>query len=84
VGVEDKPSRARRTIHILAVLLVAVVLPVLLMWALVGEFGAMAMFMGILLGGVGAKIGGTRRMLVLAPLMGLAAGLGATNRYPKR
>ena len=76
-----KPSRARRIIHILGALLVAVVLPALLMWALVGEFGAAAMFMGIILGGVGAKLGGTRRMLFLAPATGLAAGLGAFTAY---
>ena len=76
-----KPSRARRTVHILVALLVAFVLPTLLMWALVGEFAASAMFIGIVLGGVGAKLGGTRRMLVLAPLMGLAAGLGAFTAY---
>ena len=76
-----KPSRARRTMHILAAVLVAVVLPALLTWALVGEFGAIAMFIGIMLGGVGAKLGGTRRMLVLAPVMGLAAGLGAFTAY---
>jgi hypothetical protein len=51
------------------------------MWALVGEFGAFAVFMGILLGGLGAKLGGTRRMLVLAPVMGVAAGLGAFTAY---
>ena len=39
------------------------------------------MFIGIVLGGVGAKLGGTRRMFVLAPLMGLAAGLGAFTAY---
>ena len=81
VGVEAKPSRARRTIHILAVVLVAVVLPCALMWALVGEFGAGAMFIGILLGGLGAKLGGTRRMSILAPVVGLAAGLGAFTAY---
>ena len=75
VGVEAKPSRARRAMHILGAVLVAVVLPYALMWVLVGEFGAAAMFIGIILGGVGAKLGGTRRMSVLAPVMGLAAGL---------
>ena len=76
-----KPSRARRTVHILVALLVAFVLPTLLMWALVGEFAASAMFIGIVLGGVGAKLGGTRRMFVLAPLIGVAAGLGAYTAY---
>ena len=76
-----KPSRARRIIHILGAVLVAVVLPMLLMWAIVGEFGATAIFMGIILGGVGARLGGTRRMLFLAPATGLAAGLGAYTAY---
>jgi hypothetical protein len=39
------------------------------------------MFTGVLLGGVGAKLGGTRRMSYLALLMGLAAGLGAFTAY---
>ena len=51
------------------------------MWALVGEFGATAMFAGLLLGAVGSKLGGTRRMAYLAPGMGLAAGLGAYTAY---
>ena len=67
--------------HILGAVLVAVVLPYALMWVLVGEFGAAAMFIGIILGGMGAKLGGTRRMSVLAPVMGLAAGLGAFTAY---
>ena len=67
--------------HILGVVLVAVVLPVLLMWVLVGELGGAAMFMGIILGGLGAKLGGTRRMSVLAPVVGLAAGLGASAAF---
>ena len=63
-----------------AVLVVAV-LPALLMWVLVGEFGAAAMVTGLLLGAVGAKLGGTNRMAYLAPGMGLAAGLGAYAAY---
>jgi len=51
------------------------------MWALVGEFGAAAVFIGLLLGAVGAKLGGTRRMAYLAPGIGLAAGLGAYTAY---
>ena len=81
VGVQDGPSGERRTAHILGAVLVAVVLPALLLWALIGEFGAAAMFTGLLLGGVGAKLGGTRRMAFLAPGMGLAAGLGAYTAY---
>ena len=79
--VRGKPSRARRTMHILGALLVAVVLPAVVIGVLVGKFGATAMVTGVLLGGVGAKLGGTRRMSYLAPLMGLAAGLGAFTAY---
>ena len=75
------PSRARRTAHILGALLVAVVLPSLVIGVLVGEYGFTATWTGVLLGGVGAKLGGTRRMSYLAPLMGLAAGLGAFTAY---
>ena len=67
--------------HILGALLVAVVLPAVVIGVLVGKFGATAMVHGVLLGGVGAKLGGTRRMSYLAPLMGLAAGLGAFTAY---
>ena len=81
VEVRGKPSRARRTMHILGALLVAVVLPAVVIGVLVGKFGATAMVTGVLLGGVGAKLGGTRRMSYLAPLIGLAAGLGAFTAY---
>ena len=80
-GAPDKPSRARRMIHILGAVLVAVVLPVVLIDALVGKFGADAMIIGLLLGVLGSKIGGTRRMLYLAPGVGVAAGLGAFTAY---
>jgi hypothetical protein len=39
------------------------------------------MFIGLLLGVVGSKIGGTHRMLFVAPVIGLAAGLGAFTAY---
>jgi Fusaric acid resistance protein-like len=67
--------------HILGALLVAFVLPALLMGALVGQLGVSAMFIGLLLGVVGSKIGGTQRMLFVAPMIGLAAGLGASTAY---
>jgi hypothetical protein len=57
------------------------VLPVVLMDALVGSFGANAMFMGLVYGVVGAKLGGTHRMLSHAPLVGFAAGVGACTAY---
>ena len=79
--VPGKPSRARRMIHILGAVLVAVVLPVVLIDALVGKFGADAMIIGLLIGVLGSKIGGTRRMLYVAPGVGVAAGLGAFTAY---
>ena len=77
----EQPSGARRTMHISGAVLVAVVLPVLLVGALVGQLGVGALFVGLLLGVVGSKIGGTRRMLFVAPTIGVAAGLGALTAY---
>jgi hypothetical protein len=54
---------------------------VVLMDLLVGSFGANAMFMSLVYGVVGGKLGGTRRMLYLAPLVGTAAGVGAFTAY---
>ena len=71
----------RRTSHILGAALVGVALPALLVGLMIGEFAAYALVAGVLLGGVGAKLGGARRMLVLTPAMGLAAGLGALTAY---
>ncbi len=79
--VKDKPSGAKRAIPIVVAVLVVVVLPVVLMDALVGKFGASAMIMGLLLGVLGSMIGGTRPMLYLAPAMGVAAGLGSFTAY---
>jgi MFS family permease len=79
-GVQAKPSGARM-VHILVAVLVAVVLPMLAIGAIIGEFAAGAMFVGLLFGVVGSKIGGTRRMLYVAPAMGVAAGLGAFTAY---
>jgi hypothetical protein len=76
-----KPSGERRVMHILGAVLVAVVLPAGLIGALVGELGVSAMLVGLLLGASGSKIGGTRRMLYVAPLIGVAAGLGAYTAY---
>ena len=80
-GARDKPSGGHRVLHILAAVLVGVVLPALLLDALVGRLGVSAMFVGLILGGAGAKLGGTRRMLMVAPVVGLAAGLGAISAY---
>ena len=73
--------RARRVIHIVLAVLVAFVVPVVLLDALVGPYGANAMVLGVLVGALGSKIGGTRRMLYLAPAIGLVAGLGAFTAY---
>ena len=81
VSVPEKPSGARRVLQILGAVLVVVVLPVVLMHALAGKLGASAMILGLLLGVLGAKIGGTRRMLYLAPAVAVAAGLGAITAY---
>jgi hypothetical protein len=80
-GPPQKPSGARRVLQILGAVLVVVVLPVGLMEALAGKLGASAMIVGLLLGVLGAKIGGTRRMLYLAPAVAVAAGLGAITAY---
>jgi Fusaric acid resistance protein-like len=71
----------KRLVHIVGAVLVVFVVPALVVWALVGEFGASAMTIGVLLGGVGAKLGGSRRMLYVAPGIGVAAGLGAYTAY---
>ncbi len=66
VGTKPRPPGARRIVNILGAVLVGVVLPVVVIGALVGHFGASAMFLGLLLGVLGSKLGGTRRMLYLA------------------
>jgi hypothetical protein len=83
-GVGDKPSGAHRLMHVLGALLVAVVLPALLVGVLVGSLGVSALFIGLLLGVVGSKLGGTHRMLFVAPMLGVAAGLGALTAYDWR
>ena len=67
--------------HVLGAVLVVVILPALLMAALVGSLGVSAMFVGLVLGVVGSKLGGTHRMLYIAPGLGVAAGLGAFTAY---
>jgi hypothetical protein len=51
------------------------------MEALAGKLGGAAMIVGLLLGVLGSKIGGTRRMLYLAPAVAVSAGLGAITAY---
>lgn len=74
-------SGSRRMLSILAAILVAVVLPIWVIGALIGEFAGAAMFLGVLLGAVGSKVGGTRRMLYLSPAFGVATGLAAFTAY---
>ena len=76
-----RATGARRLAHIVGAVIVFAVVPALVMAALVGEVGVAALFTGVLLGGVGAKLGGTRRMLYVAPGLALAAGLGAISAY---
>ena len=68
-------------LHTLGAILLVVVVPMAVLYLLVGELGAGAMLMGFLFGVVGCKIGGTRRMLYLAPAIALAAGLGSFTAY---
>ena len=81
-AVAGKPSRSRRMIHILGAALVGVVLPVVLLHVFLGELGSRAMVMGLLLGVIGSKLGGTRRMLYLAPAVGIALRTRSDHRLP--
>jgi hypothetical protein len=78
---DHTPPPGRRKVHVLAAVIVGVALPAVLVGVLIGEFAAYAVLVGLLLGGVGSKIGGTHRMAVLAPVIGLAAGVGAFTAY---
>jgi Fusaric acid resistance protein-like len=80
-GGPSTSSGSRRSLHILGAVLVVVVLPAVLVGALVGELGVTALFVGLLLGAVGARINGVRLMSYVAPLVGLTAGLGAYTAY---
>jgi hypothetical protein len=66
-------------VPLLGAVLAAVVLPSVVLWVLIGEFAAIGMFVSVLLGGVGARLGGTRRMTWVAPAVGLAAGSPRTT-----
>ena len=55
--------------------------PWVLLRAFLGDLGSRAMVLGLLLGVLGSKLGGTRRMLYLAPAVGIVAGLGAITAY---
>ena len=77
----EMPPRGRRILHILGAVLVGVVLPAVVVGVLVGEIGVSALFTGVLWGALGAKLGGTRRMVYLSPGIGLVAGLAAYTAY---
>jgi hypothetical protein len=79
--VRETPSGVHRLLHVLGAVLVAVVLPTLLIGALVGSLGVSAVLTGLTLGAAESKIGGTHRMLFVAPMLGVAAGLGAFTAY---
>ena len=80
-GVPSQPSRARRMILILGAALVGIVLPVVLLYVFLGTLGSRAMVIGLLVGVLGSKLGGTRRMLYLSPAVGAVGGLGAITAY---
>ena len=61
-AVPGEPSRARRMIHVVAEALVAVVLRVVL-HVFLGDLGSRAMVMGLLLGVLGSKLGGTHQRI---------------------
>jgi len=81
VRANETTSRPGRTAHVLVAVLVGVALPAVLVGVLIGEFAAYAMLVGVLLGGVGSKLGGTHRMAMLAPAIGVAAALGVYTAY---
>jgi hypothetical protein len=73
----EAQSCGRRILHILAAVLVGVILPAVV----VGGTGVSALFTGVLWAALGAKLGGTRRMVYLTPGIGLVAGLAAYIAY---
>ncbi len=80
-GASTKPTGARRLLQIVVAILVFLVLPALVIGVFVGEFGVAAMFVGLLLGVTGSKLGGTHRMLYVAPAIGVAGAIGAYTAY---
>ena len=79
-----KPSTAHRVAHVVGAVVGVFVLPALLLGVVVGSLGVSAMFVGLVLGVTGAKLGGTHHMALVAPLVGVAAGLGAFTAYDWR
>ena len=74
-------SRVLRILLTIGLIAVAVVLPVMIIDGLIGKFAGNAMILGLLIGIMGSMVGGTRRMLYVAPFVALAAGLGAFTAY---
>ncbi|WP_396667638.1 FUSC family protein [Microbacterium sp. R86528] len=84
-GASDARSEAmpavRRVAHFLGMIVVGAVIPAAVAAGLVGALGVSALFTGVLWGALGAKLGGTRRMAYVAPVVGIVAGLGAYTAY---
>ncbi len=84
---ESSPSEGQQRSHwprwlvLCSWALVALVLPTVLLSTLVGSLGVHAFFVGLILGLVGSKLAGTRRIVLVAPLLGVAGGLGAYTAY---
>jgi MFS family permease len=78
---QGKASPNHRLMHVVGAIVVVVVLPAVLMAVVVGPLGVSAMFVGLILGVFGSKLGGTQRVAVVSPLIGIAAGLGAFTAY---
>lgn len=74
-------SGVQRATRILGMLVIGAVIPAVVVGVLVGALGVSALFTGVLWGGLGAKLGGTRRMTYVVPAVGVAAGLGSYTAY---
>jgi len=80
-GAAEGSSGAGRAVHILGMVVIGVLVPAAVVGILVGALGVSALFTGVLWGALGAKLGGTRRMTYVAPVVGVVAGLGAYTAY---
>src|SRR5262245_37088184 len=80
-SVPGQPSRTHQMIRILGAALVGVVLPIVVLYLLLKDLGSRTMVIKLLAGVVGSKLGDTRRMLYLAPTVGVAARLGTITAY---
>jgi hypothetical protein len=77
---QGKASPNHRLMHVVMAIVVVVVLPAVLMAVVVGPLGVSAMFVGLILGVFGSKLGGTQRVAVVSTLIGIAAGLVRSRR----